>query len=166
MELSRPLSCRRSPCRSRRPSESELLQLRREGDLDLDLERLRDDLRSLSLDLDRRLRSLDRELDLDLDRRRLERDGDLDLDRVLEREGGGERERGRVLDGRSECGGGGLARLGGWVGAGAAPARTKPDRKEEAAVGLEGKEVASEEEEKPSPCLKRRAPSPLRLSSS
>lgn len=72
-----------------------------------------------------------------------------------------------MLDGRSGGGGGGFARLGGWAwaGAGAAPARTKPDRKEEEAAGLEGKEAASEEE-KPSPCLKRRAPSPLRLSSS
>jgi hypothetical protein len=86
------------------------------------------------------------------------RDGDLDRAR------GGERERRRGLDGRSG-GSGDLAGIGGWAGDGAAPARTKPVRKEEPA-GLEGKEAGSDEEEKPRPCLKRRAPSPLRLSSS
>jgi hypothetical protein len=56
--------------------------------------------------------------------------------------------------------------LGSW--AGAAPARTKPERnEEEEVVGLEVKAAGwGSPAEKPRPCLNRRAPSPLRLSSS
>jgi hypothetical protein len=84
LELWWPLTCHgRSPCCSHRPSKCELLSLRREGDLDPhDLEPLQHVMSFLSLDLELRLRSLDR--DYDLDWRRLEQDGDLDRERILD----------------------------------------------------------------------------------
>jgi hypothetical protein len=59
------------------------LSLQREGDLDPhDLDPLQHVMSFLSLDLELRLRSLDR--DYDLDWRRLEQDRDLDRERILD----------------------------------------------------------------------------------